>query len=116
MRVRIDVALLYRVWRSEMSNAEAMKALGVTRAQFYTLGQLHKLGRRVHVQASKARLGREEPEITEDEFEARKAEVQARWTPEERERRIVGPARRAWRPPAFAFNGRVCAFADSALD
>lgn len=116
MRVRVDTALLFRVWHSDMSNAEAMKTLGVSRAQFYALGQLHHLGRRSPAQVSKARRDREEPEITEDEFEARKAEVQARWSPEERERRIVGPARRAWRPPAFAFNGRVCAFAENALD
>lgn len=116
MRVRVDVALLYRVWRSEMSNAEAMKALGVSRAQFYALGQLHHLGRRVHVQAAKARLGREEEEITEEEFEARRLEVQSKWSDEERERRQVGPSRRPWTPPAFSFNGRVCAFSDSALD
>jgi hypothetical protein len=118
MRLRPDfnTAELYRVWYSQMSNTEAAEALGVSRYQFYALGRNHRLRRRTHVQSAKARDGHDDEEITPEEFEARKAEVQAKWSDDEREKRRVGPSARPWRLPSYAYDGRVCAFAENALD
>ena len=108
----VDVTELFKVWNSHMSNADAAASLGVSGSKFYSLGCRYGLGRRTHIQALRARAGRPEPVITEAEFEARRAEVQAKWSPEEREKRRVGPTARPWRLPSYAFDGRVCAFSE----
>jgi len=107
MRLKPDFSMdkFYKVWFSQLSYVEAAKALGVSRYQFYALGRRHKLGRR----------DREE-QISPEEFEARRAEVEANWSDEERERRRVGPSARPWRLPSYAYDGRVCAFAENTLD
>jgi hypothetical protein len=109
----VDIALLFRIWHSPMGHMEAAAALGVSRAGLYALGRRHGLGRRT---PATARDKKPEPEITPEEFEARKAEVQSKWSDDERERRRVGPTARPWRLPSYAYNGRVCAFAQTALD
>lgn len=116
MRNDVDMAALFRIWHGPLENAEAAAAMGVSRYQFYALGRRHGLGRRTHIQAAKARINHGDEEITEEEFEARRAEVQSRWSDEERERRRVGPSARPWRMPSYAYDGRVCAFAETTLD
>jgi hypothetical protein len=113
---KISIAKFLDVWFSQMSHIEAAKSLGVSRCQFYALGRSHNLGRRAHVQSARARSGHNDAEITPEELEARRAYVQAKWSDEERERRRVGPSARPWRLPSYAYDGRVCAFAENALD
>jgi hypothetical protein len=116
LKPEFSTAKLFEVWFSEMSHMEAARALGVSRYQFYALGRNHNLGRRTHVQGARARDGHEDEEISPEEFESRKAEVQAKWSDDEREKRRVGPSARPWRLPSYAYDGRVCAFAENTLD
>jgi hypothetical protein len=113
---RVDVVKLFAVWNGQLPNLEAAKALNISVYQFYMLGKRYGLKNRVHLMSAKKRRGKPETDVTGAEYEQRKAEVRAKWSDEEREKRRVGPSARPWTMPAYAYDGRVCAFVKAALD
>jgi hypothetical protein len=102
----MEVVKLFQLWNDHsVSNQELMKLLGITKHQFYAAKARHSLPRRpseCHIPSS-ARFPRE-VDPTPEEIEARAAAVRMKWTPDEEERRRVGPRAEAWRPPAFRFD------------
>lgn len=112
----VNVVELFRLWNSDLQNGDVAKALGVSRFQLWTLARRHGLSKRTHIQGKQARSTRPEVNPTDEELEARKAEVQALWSDAEREKRRVGPQARPWSLPSFSYDGRSCAFAKTSLD
>jgi len=112
----VNAVKLFSLWHSDLENGEVAAALSISRYQLYDLGRRYGLKPRTHIQSAKARITRPEPVITTEEYEARKAEVQALWSDEEREKRRVGPMARKWKLPSYAYDGRVCAFQPTGLD
>lgn len=107
------VRALFQLWHDHsVSNDELTKLLGITRHQFYALKAKHCLPRRpTQCQWVTARSADGEREPTQEEIAERAAQVRATWTPEEEERRRVGPRRKEWAAPKYHFrwNGVLAA-------
>lgn len=114
--LKVDVVKLFALWHGRMPNLEVAKELGISVYQLYSLGQRYKLPPRVHMHGEFNRRKAKEEVVVGEEYERRKAEIRARWSEEEREKRRVGSTARPWRPPSYAYDGRVCAFVENALD
>jgi hypothetical protein len=113
----VDAVKLFTLWNSDLDNGAVSSALGVSRYQLYAIGRRYGLAPRIHVRSAVGReRNNDDVEIPTEEFEARKAEVQALWSDEEREKRRVGPTARKWKLPSYAYDGRVCAFQATGLD
>jgi hypothetical protein len=112
---QIDPVKFFALWNGPMQNLEIRRELGLTAHQFVALGKRYGLKPRTHRMSASKRSGNDEA-ISEDEYEARKAEVQSRWSDAERERRRVGPTARRWRLPSYAYDGRSCSFVKSDMD
>ena len=89
--------------------------LRITRARLRTIIQDHKLPRKKYPKT----LGKRNDSIGEEptpeelvEIEARKKEVQARWSEKEANARLVGPRRQSWSIPSFNYDGRTVSFAE----
>lgn len=113
---QVDVVKLFALWNGRMPNLEVARELGISVYQLYRLGQRYKLAPRVHMHGEFNRRKAAKEEIVGEEYERRKAAIRARWSEEEREKRLVGQTARPWRPPAYGYDGRVCAFVEAALD
>ena len=113
---KVDAVQLFALWHGQLPNLDVAKALGVSVYQLWVLGKRYGLPKRVHLMSAKKRGRKPETDVVGAEYERRKAEVRARWSDEEREKRRVGPMARPWRLPSYAYDGRVCAFVKSALD
>ena len=114
--LNVDVVKLFALWHGRMQNLEVAKELGISVYQLYSLKQRYKLPPRVHMHGEFNRRKAKCEAVDGEEYERRKAEIRARWSDEEREKRRVGPMARPWRLPSYAYDGRVCAFVKSALD
>lgn len=89
----IDADLLTALWTTERRSDELCEILGCTRGHLYHRAK--RLGlppRPEHLEAPTG-PGSERDDPSEFEIAARAALIQATWTPEEREKRFVGPKR-----------------------
>jgi len=114
IKVKVNTLELFRLWNTNIRNDELADALGVPRGTLWYLRQRFKLPARGK--------GSRVPSVTErdapspEEIEQRCAEIRASWPEGEEERRRVGPRQRRWSLPAYAFDGRGCAFQQIAVD
>jgi hypothetical protein len=113
---RVDAAKLFALWHGQLPNLDVAKSLNISVYQLWVLGKRYGLPNRVHLMSAKKRGRKPETDVVGKEYERRKAEVRAKWSDEEREKRRVGPSARPWTMPAYAYDGRVCAFVKAALD
>ena len=113
---RVDAAKLFALWHGQLPNLDVAKALNISVYQLWVLGKRYGLPNRVHLMSAKKRGRKPETDVVGKEYERRKAEVRAKCSDEERETRRVGPSARPRTLPAYAYNGRVCAFVKAALD
>jgi hypothetical protein len=113
---KVDAVKLFALWHGKTPNLEVARELGISVYQLYRLGQRYKLPPRVHMHGEFNRRKAKEEVIVGEEYERRKAAIRARWSDEEREKRRVGPTARPWRLPSYAYDGRVCAFVQNAID
>lgn len=109
----MDVCKLFQLWHDHsVSNDELKELLGLTKHQFYSLKAKHSLPTRpIECQKPNPSRGSNEWEPTPAEIEERAAQVRSWWTPEEEERRRVGPRRQEWAAPKYHFrwNGVLAA-------
>ena len=115
-QIKVDTQKMFALWNGPLSSIEVASSLGISVYRLYGLGRRYGLRSRRHVVGAKRRLKADEEEVVGEEYERRKAEVQAGWSDEEREKRRVGPAAQRWQLPSYAYDGRVCAFVQTALD
>lgn len=109
-RLTFDVPELFRLWHTEMTNAELCHTLGIARSTLDTLRMRYKLPRRPFERKPPKDYVEYAP--SPDEIEARAAEVRAGWPEGEAEKRMVGRRSVRWEMPAFAFKPREHAFAE----
>ena len=87
--------------------------LRITRSRLRSIIQDHKLPRKKYPKSLGKRVDSIGEEPTPEELleiEARKQEVQARWSEKESAARRVGPKRQSWSVPNFHYNGRTVSF------
>jgi hypothetical protein len=99
--MQVDKQKLVELWATDQTTAEIAAILGITPAQLYSAARRHALPRRTNLVR---RLPDKVPDPTPAELLERARAVRMSWTPEEREKRRVGPQRRRWEIPTFAFN------------
>jgi hypothetical protein len=97
---------LFRLWFSTATDDEVCIELRIVRATMAKLARKYGLPARLHAKAD----GQRRPDDpTPQEIVERAAIERSRWSPEERERRIVGGSRRV-EVADYAYDGRQCAF------
>jgi hypothetical protein len=103
--ITVDVKAVFALWADPtLATTQIASRLGLTKNQMWNVSQRLKLPNRPR--AEMERLAAPTPE----EISERAAAVRAGWSPAERERRIVGPGRRSWSMPSYAYDGRAVAF------
>jgi hypothetical protein len=101
----VDARKVFALWANpELGTLEIASRLGLTKSQIWCVSRRLRLPPRPR--AEMERLSAPSPEEIAD----RCAQVRAGWSDEEREKRIVGPRRRQWSMPAYAYDGRAVAF------
>jgi hypothetical protein len=108
MRLQIDVPELFRLWTSGVPHAEICERLGIPQGSLWRVRDHYKLPPRMKVIP---RCDRDEDDPTPEEIAERTAAIRAKWTPEETERRIVGPRPSAYRIPNYRFSRRTMSYA-----
>jgi hypothetical protein len=99
--MKVDVKKLFSLWQTEKTTTEISSELGITKSALYSVARRYALPRRTAlVRRSPDRM----TDPTPEELEAKAAEIRRGWSREEREKRMVGPGRRRWTIPQFAFN------------
>ncbi len=107
-----DAREVTRLWHSPMTNDRICMELGCSNSQLYILARRLKLPARGHVKVEDGERGPGDP--TEEMIRHRAAKIQASWTPEVAERRLVGKNMRP-KMRNYAFDGRHVAFAECGL-
>lgn len=109
-RLEFDVPKLWRLWHTEMTNAELCRALGVARSTLDVLRMRYKLPRRKFERKPPCDYVENNPSA--EEIAERAAEIRAGWPEGEAEKRMVGRRSRRWEMPAFAFKPREHSFSE----
>lgn len=109
-RLNFSASELHELWYSQMTNAELCYALGVARSTLNVLRVRYKLDRRPVERNNPKYKNDHTP--TPEEIAERAAAVRAKWSDEERERRLVAAGRLRWSMPSYAFNRREHSFSE----
>lgn len=105
-RLTIDVPMLFRLHSEGKTRQEICRALGIRVGSWWAVCERYRLPKKP---APPRLRGPASPDPTLDEIRDRCLEVQATWSADERERRIVDRSGRV-QVKGYAFNGRDCAF------
>lgn len=105
--VKVDVPKLFEMWAAGASRYEICTMLGIRPGAFQHIRRRYALPKR-----NKGRVARGpmEPDPTPEELAARCAEVRAKWSAEETERRAVGRCVEPVRLRSYSFDRRNLAF------
>jgi len=100
---------LFRLWHGPLANAEIAEELGVSLSKLIALARQHKLKPR----NKPTPIDNENPRPGDPDQHAIRqalAEIQAKWSEEERLRRYQGKRRVAYIAPSYEFDGRTASF------
>jgi hypothetical protein len=106
----IDVPALFRLWATGMAEREICRLLGIRHGSFYAIKDRLKLPPRTPAKSEDDFAESEPP--TPEEIAERAAAIRRSWSPEEEERRIVGPRGRV-QLRSYAFNHRTIAYSEA---
>lgn len=109
-RLNINAAELFRLWRTDLTNEELCRQIGVSRSTLDVLRMRYKLPRRKLERKNPRDYVENDPSA--EEIAVRTAEIRAGWPEGEAERRMVGFRSRTWEMPAFAFKPREHSFSE----
>lgn len=104
----VDVAELFRLWHSDLTNTELCERLGLTGGSLWSLRKKYGLPIRKRVENPDRQRRPDDP--TPEEIAERAAECRARRSKDERER-MERSGRQEWRLPSYAFDSSGRAFA-----
>lgn len=103
----IDVAELFRLWASDMTNTELCRHFGINGGSLWSLRKKYALPVRPRVQVRDTTRRPDDP--TPQEIAERAAWCREQRTAQEKARNDRA-GRIRWTPPAYAYNGRDCSF------
>lgn len=107
MARKVDVQALFRLWANGASRHEICTTLGIRPGAFQHLRQQYALPKRTRGRPARGPL---EPDPSPEELAQRCAEVRAKWSEEETEKRRVGSGVAPVRLRHYAYDGRTMAF------
>ena len=105
--VKVDVPVLFKMWADGASRYEICQMLGIRPGAFQHIRRRYALPKR---NKGRPTRGPNEPDPTPEELVERCAEVRAKWSAEETERRAVGRGVEAVRLRSYSFDRRNLAF------
>lgn len=105
--VKVDVPKLFEMWAAGASRYEICTMLGIRPGAFQHLRRRYALPKRNKGRPTRAPL---EADPTPEELAERCAEVRAKWSAEETERRAVGLLRGSVDIRSYSFDRRNVAF------